>query len=214
LLPAGLSGGVKDADEGTDEVVGVGVRVEITAGDGALDGRYEGGVDERPGAFHEPQGASCDRVHGGDDEHLSGDMVDKEKHPRTECFKRRHGGSEALFGCSKLFDFAAVDGFDEVVACWEVAIEGGVADAGSACDVVETRSGSIAGEDILCYLKDAFAVALRVGAGFASSRGWRELLCGHRKNRRKYYATGDSPRLSYLCGDSPRFIRYRLGCQL
>jgi hypothetical protein len=76
------------------------------------------------------------------------------------------------FGCRKLFDFAAVDGFDEVVASWEVAIEGGVADAGSACDVVEARSCSIAGENFLGYLKDALAVALRVGAGFAGRRGW------------------------------------------
>lgn len=42
--------------------------------------------------------------------------------------------SEALCGCRKLFAFVAVDGFDEIVASWEVAIESGVADAGSACD--------------------------------------------------------------------------------
>jgi hypothetical protein len=51
LLPAGLSGGVKDADEDTDEVVGFGVRAEIVTGDSALDGGYEGGVDEREGLF-------------------------------------------------------------------------------------------------------------------------------------------------------------------
>jgi hypothetical protein len=32
---------VEDADEGTDEVVGVGFGMEITAGDGALDREYE-----------------------------------------------------------------------------------------------------------------------------------------------------------------------------
>ena len=106
MLPAGLSSDVKDAYEGTDEVVRVGVRAEISAGDGALDGGYEGGVDERAGAFHEPQGAACDCVHGGNDEHFSSDVVDEEKHPRTERFKRRHGGGEALFGCRKLFHFA------------------------------------------------------------------------------------------------------------
>lgn len=37
------------------------------------------------------------------------------------------------FGRGKLFDFAAVDSFDKGVASWEVAIEGGVADVGSAC---------------------------------------------------------------------------------
>jgi hypothetical protein len=36
LLPAGQSGGVEDADESTDEVVGIGVRSKIAAGDGAL----------------------------------------------------------------------------------------------------------------------------------------------------------------------------------
>lgn len=40
LLPAGFVGGVKDANEGTEEVVGIGVAAEIAAGDGALD---EGG---------------------------------------------------------------------------------------------------------------------------------------------------------------------------
>ena len=99
-------------------------------------------------------------------------MVDEEQHPGAERFKRRHGGGEALFGCGKFFDFAAVDGFDEVVASWKVAIEGGVADAGSACDFVEARSGAIACENLLGHLKDALAVALRVGAGFAGRRGW------------------------------------------
>ena len=42
LLPAWLSGGVKHADEGTDEVVGFGVRAEIATGDGAHPGGYEG----------------------------------------------------------------------------------------------------------------------------------------------------------------------------
>jgi hypothetical protein len=106
---------VEDAHEDTDEVVGVGVGAEIAAGDGALDGGYEGGVDERAGAFEEAHGTAGDGVHRGNDEPFSGDMVDEEKHPGAKRFKRRQGGSEALFGCRKLFDFAAVDGFDEVV---------------------------------------------------------------------------------------------------
>jgi hypothetical protein len=36
---------VEDADECTDEVVGVGVRTQIAAGDGALDRGYEGSMD-------------------------------------------------------------------------------------------------------------------------------------------------------------------------
>ena len=53
---------------GTDEVVGFGVRAEIATGDGALDGSYEGGVDERAGAFEEAHGAARDSVHRGNDE--------------------------------------------------------------------------------------------------------------------------------------------------
>jgi hypothetical protein len=129
-----LSGGVKDADEGTDEVVGFGVRAEIATGDGAFDGGYEGGMDEGAGAFEEAHRIASDGVHGGSDKFFGGDVVDEEQHPGAEGFERWHGGGKALFGCSKLFDFAAVCGFDEGVASWEVAIEGGVADAGSACD--------------------------------------------------------------------------------
>jgi hypothetical protein len=36
FLPAGFVSGVKDANEGTEEVVGIGVVAEIAAGDGAL----------------------------------------------------------------------------------------------------------------------------------------------------------------------------------
>ena len=50
-LPAGESRRVEDAHERTHEVDGGGVRTEITAGDGVLDGGHEGGVNERPGAF-------------------------------------------------------------------------------------------------------------------------------------------------------------------
>jgi hypothetical protein len=40
---------VEDVHERTHEVDGVGIRAEITAGDGVLDGGHEGGVNERPG---------------------------------------------------------------------------------------------------------------------------------------------------------------------
>lgn len=136
---------MEDAHEGTDEVIGFGVGAEIAAGDGAPNGSHEGGVDERARAFDNAHGAAGNGVHGRDNESFGGHVVDEEKHPGAKRFKRRHGGSEALFSCRKLFDFAAVDGFDEVVASWEVAIEGGVANARSACDVVEARSCSIAG---------------------------------------------------------------------
>src|ERR1700678_2838616 len=170
---------MEDTHEGTDKVIRVGVRAEIAAGDGPLDGSYERGVNPRTGAFHEPQGPACDCVHDGNDEHFSCNVVDEEKHPRSQRFKRWHGSSEALFGCCKLFDLAAVDGFDEVIASGEVAIQGGVADARSACDVVEARSCSIARENLFGYLKDALTVALRVGAGFADRQAWRKLLLLH-----------------------------------
>jgi hypothetical protein len=79
-------------------------------------------------------------------------MVDEEKHPGAKRFKWWQGGCEALFGGGEFFDFAAVDSFDEGVASWKVAIEGGVPDAGSARYVVEAGRCAITGEDILGYL--------------------------------------------------------------
>jgi hypothetical protein len=157
-------------------------------------------VDERAGAFEQARGAAGDCVHGGDDEHFSGDVVDEETHPGAEGFEGRHGGGEALFGCGELFDFAAVDGFDEGVASWEVAIEGAGAKAGSAYDVVEARSGAVACKGLLGYFEDALAVAEGVGARLADGRGWRKLLLWHRNRGRKYSATGECPRLSYYVG--------------
>jgi hypothetical protein len=71
-------------------------------GGGAHDRGYEGGVNERAGAFEEARGTSGDGVDRGNDEPLAVDMIDEEKHPGAERFKRRHGRNEALFGCSKL----------------------------------------------------------------------------------------------------------------
>ena len=158
---------MEDTDERADEVVRVGVSAQFATSDGPFDRRDESSLNETARTFDQSHRAARDGVHGGYDERFGGDMVDEEKHPGAERCKRRHGGGEALFGCGKLFHFATVDSFDEGVASWEVTIEGGVADAGSAGDVVEARSCSIAGENLLGYLKDALAVALRVGAGFA-----------------------------------------------
>ena len=171
-FPAGQGRGVEDADEGADEVVGVGLGAKIAAVDSALDEGDEGAVDEAARAFDEAHGAAGDGVHGGDDEHLAGDVVDEEQHPGAEGFERRHGGGEALCGCGELFDFAAVDGFDESVAGGEVAIERAGADAGLAGDVVEAGGAAVAGEDVFGDLKDALAVALRVRAGLAGGRRW------------------------------------------
>jgi hypothetical protein len=54
-------------------------------------------MDERTGAFEEARGTAGDGIHGWDDKALCGDMVDEEKHPSAERFKRRHRGGEALF---------------------------------------------------------------------------------------------------------------------
>ena len=158
---------MKDADEGTDEVIGIGVGAEIAAGDGAIDRGYEGGLDERSGAFEEAHGTAADGVHRGNDELFVGDVVDKKQHPGAEGFERRHGGGEALLGGGKLFDFVAINGFDERVASREMAVEGAGAEAGSARNVIEARGCAIAGEDRFGYLKNALAVSLRIGARFA-----------------------------------------------
>jgi hypothetical protein len=88
-----------------------------------------------------------------------------------------------------------------------VAIKGGIADARSACDIVEARSGSIAGEDLLGYLKNALAVALRVSPGFAGRRCRRRLLLDIRAIDWELQ-TGTFPVYIFSAyGDYPRFIR-------
>jgi len=96
-LPSGESSGVKDADERPNEVIGICVRVEVAAGDGASHRRYEGCMDKRTGAFEETCGIAGDAIHGWDDKALCGDMVYEEKHPGSERFERRHRVGEALF---------------------------------------------------------------------------------------------------------------------
>jgi len=161
---------VEDPDERADEVVGVSVGGEVAASNGALDAGNEGGMDEWAGALDESCNSAGDRVHRGDDKPLVGDMFDEEEHPSAEGFKRRHGGSEALLGGSKLFHFAAVDGFDESVPGGEVAVKRAGSDACLAGDVVETGGSAVAGEYLFGDLKDALSVAQGISAGFA--RGW------------------------------------------
>ncbi len=93
-----MRGGVEDAYEGTDEVIGIGVGAEMAAGDCALDQGDEGGVDEASGAFHKPGGAAGDGVHGGEDELFLGYVIDEEKHPGPERFEGRQGVGEAVGG--------------------------------------------------------------------------------------------------------------------
>ncbi len=171
---------MEDADEGADEVIGVGIGAEIATRDGAFDGGYEGAVDERAGAFDETHGAACDGVQRGNDEFLDGDVVDEEQHPGAEGIEGRQCGSEALLGGGEFFHFGEVDGFDEGVAGGEVAVEGAGADAGLAGDLVEARGSAVTGKDLLGYRKDEFAVALGIGAGLAGGGRRRELLFRHR----------------------------------
>jgi nucleoside-diphosphate-sugar epimerase len=106
---------VEDADERADEVVRISVFAQFAAGDGAFDRRDEGSLNETARAFDQSQRAARDGIHGRDDERFGGHMVDEEKHPGAERFNRWQGGGETLLGTSELFNFAAVDGFDEGV---------------------------------------------------------------------------------------------------
>ena len=176
---------MEDADEGANEVIGLGLGTESAGLDGALDQGEEGVVGEAAGAFDEAHGAAGDAIHGGEDEFLLGDMVNEEEHPGAERGEWRQGGGEALAGGGKFFDVVAVDGFDEGVAGGEVTVERAGADAGLAGDVVEGRFGSLPGEGAPGHLKDALAVALCIGAGLAGERrGWGR--------RGRHFASGEN----------------------
>jgi len=131
-------------------------------------------------------------------------MVDEEKHPRAEPFKRRHGGGEALFGCGELFDFAAVDSFDEVVASWKVAIKS----LRCQCPIGVRLSSRLAAapsrvKTSLATSKDTLAIALRVGAGLACGRDCESFSFFHTNNSLKLFANGSIPGYIILRGLSP-----------
>jgi hypothetical protein len=196
-LPAGLGVGVEDADDGADEVVGVGGGAEVAAGDGGVDEGVEGAVDRGAGAGDEARGAAGDGVECGQDEELGGYVVDEEEGPGAEGLKGRLGGGEALGGGGEFVDLGAEDGFDEVVAGGEVAVEGSGADLGAAGDVVECGVGAVLGEGVAGGVEDALAVALGVDAGSALGRRRWDRLRGrlrHWDNFRRFHATGGSLR--------------------
>ena len=80
-------------------------------------------MDMAARAFDEAHGATRNGVHGGKDEPFAGHMVDEEEHPGSKSFERRHCHGEALPGCSKFFDFATVNGFDQGIAGRKVTVE-------------------------------------------------------------------------------------------
>ena len=170
---------MKDTDEGTDEVTGIGICAEVAAVDRALHQGNECAVDETARAFEEAHGAARNSIHGGKDELFTGHVVDEEKHPGAESCERRHGDGEALPGCSQLFDFAPVDRFDQGVPGGKVAVERAWADGRLAGDVIECSFGSVPGEGQPGNLEDALAVALRIGAGLACGRRGQGLLFRH-----------------------------------
>ncbi len=132
--------------------------------------------------------------HSRDDERLRGHMIDEKQHPGAERFKWWQGSRKSLLRCGELFDFTAVDGLDEGVASRKVAIEGGIPDARPAGDVVKARICAIPGEDVLGYLQDAFAITLRIRAGFAGRLEWRKLLLRHiEKSTEIFCIRGVSP---------------------
>ena len=114
---------MEDADEGTDEVIGIGILTESAAVYGALDQGNECAVDDAASAFDEAQGAARHSIHGGKDELFAGHVIDEEKHPGSQSFERRHRCGEALPGASQFFNFASVDGFDQGVAGGKVTVE-------------------------------------------------------------------------------------------
>ena len=171
FLGVGAGVDVEDADEGAEEVLEIDVGAEVAAEDGALDEGGESALDEAAGAGKEFGRAAGDAVEGGGDDLLGGDVVDEEKHPGAEGFKGWEGCGESALGGGELFDFAAVDGLDELVAGGEVAIEGAGTDGGLAGDVVEAGGGAMLGEGLLGDFKNALAVAQGVGAGLAGLGG-------------------------------------------
>ena len=170
---------MEDADEGTDNVVGIAIPTQIAAVDRALDQGEKCAVNQAARAFDEANGAARDGVHGGKNELFLGYMVDKKKHPGSKSFKRRHRSGEALPGCRELFDFASVNGFDQGVAGGKVPIKRAWADVRTAGNVVERSLGSVLGKCVPGDLKDALAVPLRIRPWLARSRRWRELLFRH-----------------------------------
>ncbi len=163
---------MEHADKGPDDVFRVGVLPKSTAVDCALDQMEEGAVDEGTRALDEAHGATCNGLHGGQNEPLVGHVIDEQKHPRPQGFERRHRRGEALSSRSQLLDVVTVDSFDEIVAGGKVPIEGAWADACLAGDVVERSVGPMQREGVPGNLQDAPAVALRIGAGFAKGRRW------------------------------------------
>ena len=73
----------------------------------------------------------------------------------------------------------------------------------SARDVIQARGGAVARENLLGYLKNALAVALRVGAGFAGRRRWRELLFRHAEFGKKFLQPETSPVILHIRGLTP-----------
>ncbi len=114
---------MKNADEGADEVIRVGIGTEIAAVDGSLNQGEKGGVDVSARAFNEAYGAAGNRVHDGKDQGLAGDMVDEEQHPGSKSVEWRHGDGKIMPSCCQLFDFATIDGFNQGVAGREMPVK-------------------------------------------------------------------------------------------
>jgi len=64
-------------------------------------------------------------------------VIDEQKHPGSKSFERRHRDDKVLPGCSQFFNFAAVDSFDQGVACGKVTVKRAWADVRAAGDVVK-----------------------------------------------------------------------------
>ncbi len=154
-------------DQRPDEVSGIGIGTQIAAVNRALNQVQKCAVDDSARAFDEAQGSARDGIHGGNNQPFVGHMVDKEKHPRAQGRKRRHGGRKARSSLSQFFHFAAVDGLNQIVPRRKVTVERTWPDARLPRDVVERSLGSVPGEGALGNLQDALTIALRIRAWLA-----------------------------------------------
>jgi hypothetical protein len=194
---------VEDADEGADDVVRMGVGAQLAAVDGVLDEAAKGAVDGAAGAFDHAGGTAGDGVHGGQDEGFGGDVVNEDDHPGPEGLERGEGGGEVLAGGGELFDLVVEDGFDEVVAGGEVAVESSGAHFGAAGDVVERSVRAVLGEGFTGDLQDSLAVPLGVDSGPAHG-GWWGGAAGHTEFSQKFMQP-ETISVYLISGDGLRF---------
>lgn len=158
---------MKDADQGADKVIWIGIRAKISVVDRALHQGEKCTLDRAACAFHEAYGTTRNGFHHGKNQLFGGHVVDEEEHPRSKGFQWGHRGGETSSGVSQLVDFAAVYRFDEGVAGGEVTVQRSRTNVRTTGNVVERGVRSMLSEGKPGHLKDARAVPLRICPGLA-----------------------------------------------